>query len=69
MGGSADDVEDEEDGAYWDVDADCGQTAEASILGWVGSFEVLFAHGDNWMGRVLVEYDVAVRGRRVCEEG
>ena len=54
MGDGADDEEDEEDGAYWDVDADCGQTSKASILGWVGSFEVLFVHGDSWMGKVSV---------------
>ena len=52
MGGSADDVEDEEDGAYWDVNADFGQAAEGSSLSWIGSVEGLFAHGGKLTGQV-----------------
>ena len=68
MGGSADDEEDEEDGAYWDVNIDCGQTSEGSSLSWVGRVEGLFAHGDKSMGKVRVEYDWQSKVR-VCEEG
>ena len=52
MGGSADDVEDEEDGAYWDVNTNFGQAPKGSSLSWIGSVEGLFAHGGNSMGKV-----------------
>ena len=50
VGGSADDEEDEEDGAYWNVHIDCGQASEGSSLGRIGRMEGLFAHGDKSMG-------------------
>ena len=46
VGDGADDVEDEEDGAYWYVDVDGWATAEGGGCGriWARSWEVGFAH-------------------------
>ena len=45
VGGSANDEEDEKDGRYWDIDADCRQATEGSGSGRIRRMQVHFTHG------------------------
>lgn len=45
--GSADHEEDEKDGAYWDINADCRDTAEGRVGTWVGSMKIGCGHGGS----------------------
>ena len=53
VGCSADHEEDEKDGAYWDIDADCRQAAKASGGSWIGRMQGHFVHGRSLRGETL----------------
>lgn len=57
MGYSTDDVEGEKDGAYWDIDANCGYASKGSGGSWIGRMQSLFTHGGNLVGDEPTEDD------------